>query len=752
MFNPLTESRNDRLRSFLPQSSVSGTAARSPFLCRQLWVLLAFLTVFSPEANAQNADPAVSETLASQYVEAFIRQRLITAQQLEMPGLVSRVQLMAPTRSAAGQPTSDSSLLQLADHELLRNAAPSIRMSVGSETQHIATAVDGLAAKIDAELQRAKSEWIAVRSHRITLEMQAMEIAGAGSVAAQLATLLNARNLGLWLGAVLSAAGLIAAAWYTRRHYFRRLFWVRQNKFRFLVASLSSVMLVLIFPAAVIFLSGDKAYHSLMEVTVSESPVAKEQRLLQQLTGDPRLTQGERAISAAEDQIRTALAELETHARGITLPNDRPAFPESVRILRSAILLGAQQSLLREITEAAGESDKDRELSGLADTTIRNNVALLQQSRKRRYQVAAILGLGLLSTFGAFGLYLLKRETAERKKYRLTCPQCCTVNSMKPVTTKGGGTNLVCNAEIEDEMGIRESCGFSYDESNGDIPKLMFPTLGINATGKTHWMAMNYRQLNFGNAPDGIHFERLKSEKTEEFDEKIRLLLENRSAFEATYHTQGFVHPLMFVLQDADPLPLSKTQLIANLLDLGGIVTRERNHPLRNSALNGNGFLFFLDPTRNVEEQNEALSLFREDVRMAQKLRPHQQMQRPLAICVSKIDLLGTEAYVGSLPAVAEEFYRALREADSQHPPMSLALIRARHDIMSGYVQTLFPGWDVLKSVESLFGPRVSFFPLTPVGLQAPGSGGFDRMAQDPYAILEPLLWLIHMNGYPILR
>ena len=127
-------------------------------------------------------------------------------------------------------------------------------------------------------------------------------------------------------------------------------------------------------------------------------------------------------------------------------------------------------------------------------------------------------------------------------------------------------------------------------------------------------------------------------------------------------------------------------------------------------------------------------------------------MERPLAICLSKIDLIGTDAYVGPLAAVAEEFYRELREADASHPSMSLALIRARHEIMNSYIQTLFPGWDVVKSVESLFGPRVSFFPLTPVGLQGSGGDGFARRSQDPYAILEPLLWLIHMNGYPVLR
>ena len=719
--------------------------------CHARLLALSFVCLLPCVATAQ--DPAYTpDLLASQYVDSFIEHRLTSARQLQMPALVSRVQLMAPAQSDL-KPTSDSSLQQLSEHELLREASSSIRTAVGAETQHIAAAVDGLSAKLTAELQRAKSEWIAVRGRRIQLETQAMEIAGSRNAAAQFATLLNARNLWLWLGAVFSAAGLIIAGWYTRRHYFRRLFWVRQNKFRFVVGSLCCLMLIVLIPALIILLTGDMAYLSLIDATISESPISKEQRLIHELADHLRAANGDQVISESEAQIKSTMGELESRPGGIILSNNRSALSESIRVLKITIDLSAQQSLLREIAdETSGETAKDRQLLSLAESNLQNNAETLQQSRKRSFQAAAVLGIGLLSAFGTAGVYLLKTETSERNKRRSTCPQCCTVNSMKSVITKNGGVNLVCNAEIEDEMGISEPCGFSYDESNGDIPKLMFPTLGINATGKTHWMAMNYRQLNFGNAPAGVHFERLKSDKTEEFDEKIRLLLESRSAFEATYHTQGFVHPLMFVLQDADPLPLSRSQLIANLLDLGGIVTRERNHPLRNSALNGNGFLFFLDPTRNVEEQNEALSLFREDVRMAQKLKPHQQMQRPLAICISKIDIIGTEAYVGSLPGLADEFYRALREADTRNAPLSLALIRARHEIMNGYIQTLFPGWDILKSVESLFGPRVCFFPLTPVGLQGSGGGGFTRTSQDPYAILEPLLWLIHMNGYPILH
>ena len=704
-------------------------------------------------AGAQEIEPGIHETLAREYVEAFVRHELTNSRGRQMPGLLSRVQLMAPTPTAPGKADSNASLLQIVDHELLREVAPSIKNSVAAETQHIASAIDDLSTKLANELQRAQTDWTSVRSLRIERQIEALEMASAGNMAAQIATLLNARNQWLWFGAVLSAAGLIITGWYTRRHYFRRLFWVRKNKYRFLIVSLGFLLLILIIPGVIIFLTGDMAYHSLVEATVAESPISKEQRLIEQLVQAPHLVEFERQIAESDEQLKSIVANLESSLGGVVLPNQRSAIYESVRVLRLVVDLRAHHDLLRKIAdEDEGFAANDRKLLAEAQTNIKDNAGLLQRSRKQSYQTAAVLGLGLLSLFGAAGIYLLKTEVTERSGRRKTCPQCYTKNSMTLVTNKNGVSNLVCSAEIEDEMGMSEPCGFSYEESNGELPKLMFPTLGINATGKTHWMAMNYRQLNFGNAPAGVRFERLKSDKAEEFDEKIRLLLENRSAFEATYHTKGFVHPLMFVLQDADSLPFSETQLIANLLDLGGIVTRERNHPLRNSALNGHGFLFFLDPTRNVDEQNEALNLFREDVRMTQKLRPHQQMQRPLAICVSKIDLIGTEAYVGPLPGVAQEFYRSLREVDASNPPLSMSLIRARHEIMSSYVQTLFPGWDVLKSVESLFGPRVSFFPLTPVGLQGVGVDSFARVSQDPYAILEPLLWLIHMNGYPVLR
>ena len=43
------------------------------------------------------------------------------------------------------------------------------------------------------------------------------------------------------------------------------------------------------------------------------------------------------------------------------------------------------------------------------------------------------------------------------------------------------------------------------------------------------------------------------------------------------------------------------------------------------------------------------------------------------------------------------------------------------------------------------------FFPLTPVGLTELGERGLKDRTVEPYGILEPVMWLLHMNGYPVL-
>ena len=52
---------------------------------------------------------------------------------------------------------------------------------------------------------------------------------------------------------------------------------------------------------------------------------------------------------------------------------------------------------------------------------------------------------------------------------------------------------------------------------------------------------------------------------------------------------------------------------------------------------------------------------------------------------------------------------------------------------------------------HDLFGGRYMFFPLTPVGLDGRGETDLSLRTISPFGLLEPLVWLLEMNGYPIL-
>ena len=44
------------------------------------------------------------------------------------------------------------------------------------------------------------------------------------------------------------------------------------------------------------------------------------------------------------------------------------------------------------------------------------------------------------------------------------------------------------------------------------------------------------------------------------------------------------------------------------------------------------------------------------------------------------------------------------------------------------------------------------FFPLSPVGMSELGETELTKRTIEPYAVLEPLMWLLQMNGYPVLN
>ena len=67
-------------------------------------------------------------------------------------------------------------------------------------------------------------------------------------------------------------------------------------------------------------------------------------------------------------------------------------------------------------------------------------------------------------------------------------------------------------------------------------------------------------------------------------------------------------------------------------------------------------------------------------------------------------------------------------------------------------IPEIWPGWQIQRTVEDVFRGRSLFFPMTPVGLDGRGESDLNLRTIAPYGLLEPLAWLLHMNGYPVLE
>ena len=61
---------------------------------------------------------------------------------------------------------------------------------------------------------------------------------------------------------------------------------------------------------------------------------------------------------------------------------------------------------------------------------------------------------------------------------------------------------------------------------------------------------------------------------------------------------------------------------------------------------------------------------------------------------------------------------------------------------------SIWPEWENGPRTEKAFGTRLMFFPMTPAGLNEPGETDLGKQTFAPVGILQPLLWLLHMNGY----
>jgi len=427
--------------------------------------------------------------------------------------------------------------------------------------------------------------------------------------------------------------------------------------------------------------------------------------------------------------------------------------------MRSQFLAAAVVAKVKEKVALALQKDTE-ELDNLTASVASIQSAVAKsETVKQRIRFATGCGLILLTFAGA--IVFVRRVRKRREEVAKVCPMCLAEGTLKPDEHGSFGplSSVACTNVIDGAH--YQECGFSFLATYQSKEKLYIPTLGHPSSGKTLWSAMVYRELIKGNFDESIEFQKIRSRSGEDFDRLVEDIIIDRVGPAATQVAE-LPHPLIFDFKDRDRW--GRSNVLLSIFDYSGEVMQRMSldQPQRRRALIADAYLVFCDPTQDSEPQAKEFVDFAADVQALRqsattradraKLGRHHT---PVAICVPKIDLLvnvQSSNVAGDIGGEVQRFYDDLSAIDEVHPPMSMALLRARSDLVVRMWDFIWPGWRVEGQVRNTFGGRYMFFPLTPVGLGELGQTDLrDRILQ-PYGILEPLCWLLHMNGYPVLH
>jgi hypothetical protein len=607
--------------------------------------------------------------------------------------------------------------------------------------------------EVDASIDRLVESWTKAHAELLHDQFRQYEVSVYSGMGSTAISLLNFDRWPLW------ACGLFAFVWLVlcwlalNRHQLRRKFWLQRSKNveQLLIAGL--LMLVPLVPLFVSYFYGRQVYGARLGGGANGQKSPYETAEQEIATSKDRV-----AKANFEGQVANLRRELGRLSDGTDpIVQQRRQRDE---ILRQ---INVKLDIRGKIAQAL--QDDAQRLNQVRQDTQRDRANLAEVDRRKRLAGVG-LGGGLFLTAGIGAFVLRRHEAKRRRRIADTCPKCRSESSLRPADDLGGLGDVPTSSlsEVQCQQVILqdpfEDCGCRFNVQYRPLPKLGFVTLGEVQSGKTHWMAMLWRQLNIGKGiPPNVHFEKVETAGSEHFKKIVREILDDRMGPAATIH-QHLPEPALFRFRDRDSF--GSTEVICSLQDFGGTVAQARlTTPgartsasyYKERALDADGFAFVLDPTKDEETQAEILNLFREELRLAKRIGTNDVIDRPVALCLSKIDLLGSNSR-NPRPLqqnIVDDFYAELRKIETECPPMSLQAIRRRSALTKEIADTIWTGWPVEERVKGLFGGRVMFFPMTPVGLNEPGEVDLRKRMIEPTYILEPLLWLLHMNGYPVL-
>jgi hypothetical protein len=323
---------------------------------------------------------------------------------------------------------------------------------------------------------------------------------------------------------------------------------------------------------------------------------------------------------------------------------------------------------------------------------------------------------------------------------------------------KGKKADAKPKADAPKESGYVEckACTFRFLRSYQKVRRLCFPVVGVRFSGKTHMLATGYDLVRKRTAPTCAVVQPAPSLGDARFEQYIDLILNMKQEAGGTVHDMP--DPVMMHVRDADPN--GPNTALVNLFDYSGELVNQSidRDRLKRQAVLMDGFMLFLDPTQldgkrggvTLDQQLAALNEFMADMREARGVPVGQVIPVPVAVCVTKFDLLLTENPIQGqcVPFIR----RMLQELKPPPKQTELATLRGRSGIVEDMLDLMFPGVDVRALVESYFGPQVMFFPVSSVSLFENELGVQDLSQRTiaPFGVAEPFLWLLHMHGYEV--
>jgi hypothetical protein len=681
----------------------------------------------------------------ARYVESFLARGKLQAENALTAGEIERLR-----RLADGPSSSPAILMQL--RSLDAPIRQSLASAAGEATRPPIADLKSASEELGIQIRLMKNAWQEARSALEKDRALLFEVRGSRTAAGQWALLLSIDNRQFWLCGLVAVGALVILILHDRRIEFRRALsggHARSMRLsRFL--TIAGFMLLAAIVAAIF--AGQRVYEAMLTAGAGEE--APPRQTLQAATErlEEEVADLDRSHRELEGRREEAEAVLTKKYEDVL---EGTATAEQWHVFRvQALKIGVQCAVANQLAEvmAADQAELDRVRAELQSQT----AATTGHLRMRKW-IRGGLGLVLTGTVALGGLLFRRSVLQRRRRYANTCPLCLGNLGLKTEANHRparGSTELIhCGNLIS--RAPRVACGYSFRQAYRPMTKLCFPTLGVPKAGKTHWLTMLYWQLNRGNYPRAVQFEKIQAAHSggaDDFDALIEQILYSRMGTAATQRDRVPL-PVVFNFRDRDPWGCSN--LLVNVFDYSGEVTSDMGVEdyRRRRALEADGFVFFLDPTFPPEPQAKALADFREDLRLVKGVRTGKRMRLPIALCLTKIDLLAAQSFAlaDGRDAVAQ-FYAEMAQVDPSGEAMTLAVIEARSRLVSRLHETIWPGWEIERTIRDLFGSRHLFFPLTPVGLDGRGEADLSLRTIAPFGLLEPLLWLLEMNGYKVLE